>query len=89
MGVINFIRANAAANCDDFSTNATYAGTTWAASGQTWLDNLLEQIFRYGATEKLALVGSGFLLGIQALAMAGATIQITPGQTDCFRVVLE
>ena len=70
MGVINFIRQYAAANCDDYTLNPAYAGLAWnaAGGGQTWLNNMLEQIFRYGASDKLVLCGSGFLLGIQALA---------------------
>ena len=81
MGVINFIRQYAAANCDDYTLNATYAGIKWnaAGGGQTWLNNILEQIFRYGASEKLVLCGSGFLMGIDALAQAGGTIQLQPG----------
>ena len=79
MGVINFIRQYMPANCDDFTLNATYAGQTWAAAGQTWLDNFLEQVFRYGAEEKLVLCGSGFLLGLQRLAEASASINISPG----------
>lgn len=80
MGVVNFIRQYAAANCDDYALNATYAGQTWAAGGETWLKAMLEQIFRYGAEEKLCLCGSGFLLGIDALAMTGGQINLTPGQ---------
>ncbi len=80
MGVINFIRAYAAANCDDYTQNATYSGQTWAAGGETWFKYYLEQIFRYGATEKLCLCGSGFLLGIDALAMTSGQINIAPGQ---------
>ena len=80
MGVINFIRTYAAANCDDYSLNATYAGQTWAAGGEVWLDTMLEQIFRYGANEKLCLCGSGFLMGIDALAKQGGQINIGPGQ---------
>lgn len=80
MGVINFIRQFAAANCDDFSTNPTYSGTTWAANGETWMNIMLEQIFRYGADEKLALVGSGALLGIDAMAKAGGQINLQPAQ---------
>lgn len=78
MGVINFIRAMAAANCDDYSTNATYAGLAWtnAAGGIVWFENMLEQIFRFGAEEKLALVGSGALLGIQQLAQVGAFLNM-------------
>jgi hypothetical protein len=82
MGVINFIRQFAPLNCDDYTLNATYAGTNWnaAGGGGTWLRAYLEQIFRYGANEKLALVGSGALLGIEALAMAEGQMNISTGQ---------
>ncbi len=79
-GVINFIRQYAPANCNDYTLNATYAGQTWAAGGETWLSNMLEQVFRYGANEKLCLCGSGFLLGLDALAKAGASVNVNPGQ---------
>ena len=79
-GVINFIREYAPLNCDDYTLNAgtDYAGQTWIQAGELWLNNYLEQIFRYGASEKLALCGSGALLGIQRLAKAGADVQLTP-----------
>ena len=80
MGVINFIRQYAAANCDDYSLNATYSGQAWTTGGETWLKNMLEQIFRFGANEKLCLCGSGFLLGIDRLATAGANVNVQPGQ---------
>jgi len=80
MGVINFIRQFAAANCDDYALNATYAGQTWVQGGETWFKNMLEQIFRFGAAEKLCLCGSGFLLGIDALAMAAGSINLSPAQ---------
>ena len=79
-GLLEFIRTYAAANVDDFTLNATYHTTTWAAGGEIWLKNMLEQIFRYGASEKLCLCGSGFLLGIDALASSGGQITIAPGQ---------
>jgi hypothetical protein len=79
-GIINFIREYAPLNCDDFSLNATYSADTWAASGEIWFKYYLEQIFRYGASEKLAIVGSGALLGIDALAMAGGQINLQPAQ---------
>lgn len=79
-GAIDFIRTYAPNNVDDFSTNATYAGQTWAAAGETWFNTYLEQIFRYGSSEKMAFCGSGVLLGIDNLAKAGATINIGPGQ---------
>jgi len=80
MGVINFIRQYAAVNCDDFTLNTDYTGDDWTASGETWLKNMLERIFRYGASEKLILCGSGFLLGLDALANAGAQVNVQPGQ---------
>jgi len=80
MGVMNFIRQYAPANVDDYTLNATYAGQSWATGGETWLKNMLELIFRYGAEDKLCLCGSGFLLGIDALAMAGGQLQLTAGQ---------
>jgi len=80
MGVINFIRQYAAANCDDYSLNATYHGKTWAVGGEDWLKEMLEKAFRYGANEKLCLCGSGFLLGIDKLAKTGATVNVEPGQ---------
>ena len=39
---------------------------------------MLEVIFRYGAQEKLAFVGSGALLAIQRLAKTGGQIQLQP-----------
>jgi len=79
MGVINFIRTYMAANCDDFTLNANYSGQTWAQGGETWFKTYLEQIFRYGADQKMAFVGSGCLLGIDALAMAGGQVNLVPG----------
>ena len=81
MGVTNFIRQYAAANCDDYSLNAgtAYSGNPWTTAGELWLNNYLEQIFRYGAEEKLCLCGSGALLGLNRLAAAGADINLSPG----------
>lgn len=84
MGVINFIRAFAPLNCDDYTLNATYAGIAWnaAGGGATWLRAMLEQIFRFGAEEKLCLCGSGFLLGIEALALSEGQMTFGPGITS-------
>jgi len=81
-GVIPGIRELAPLNCDDYSLNPAYAGINWnaAGGGGTWLRAYLEQIFRYGSNDKLALVGSGALLGIEALAMAEGQMNISTGQ---------
>jgi hypothetical protein len=80
MGVINFIRQYAPANCDDYTLNVTYGGMDWLTGGETWLKAMLEQIFRYGAEEKLCLCGSGFLLGIDALASNNGYINLQPAE---------
>lgn len=88
-GLINAIRTNAADNVDDYAQNTDYTGDSWLASGETWLDEQLEQIFRYGSMEKMAFVGSGALLGINRLAKTGAQINITPMTTSYGLRVME
>jgi len=81
-GILHFINEYAPDNIDDFTSNATHAGQSWTQDGELWLDNRLEQVFRYGKTEKLGLIGSGALLGIQRLAKAGATLNMEVAQVD-------
>jgi hypothetical protein len=80
MGVINFIRQFAAANCDDYTLNPNFQGQDWEQGGEEWFKAMLEQIFRFGAEEKLCLCGSGFLLGIDALATYEGHINLSPAQ---------
>lgn len=79
-GIINFIREYAPHNCNDYTMNTDYSSADWTASGEEWFKQYLEQIFRYGADEKLVLCGSGALLGIDALAMTASQMNVTPGQ---------
>ena len=78
-GILTFIRENAAANVNDFSLNPTYSGKDWTdvGGGEDWLDSYLELLFRYGRQEKLALAGSGALLGLNKLARAGSHFEIS------------
>ena len=76
-GLINIIKTYASGNVDDYSLNSDYSGDTWVASGEDWLDSYLEQMFRYGSGEKLALAGSGALLGINKLAKTYGQFSIT------------
>lgn len=62
----------------NFVTDSDYSGDTWLASGEAWLDAKLEELFRYGSTEKMAFAGSGALLGINRLAKFGGQLQIMP-----------
>ncbi|MFA6972685.1 MAG: DUF5309 family protein, partial [Gallionella sp.] len=80
-GILTILRAESSATVDDYSLNSTYSGKDWtdAGGGKTWLDAFLEVIFRYGSGEKLALCGSGALLGLNQLAESGAHINLVPG----------
>jgi len=79
-GILSFVKSNVAANFDDFRLNSTYTGKDWdeAGGGEAWLDYFLEQVFRFGSAEKLALCGSGALLGLNQLAKSGAHINLIP-----------
>ncbi len=52
---------------DAYDFNTDYSGQTWLQGGEDWLDEQMEVIFRYGASEKMAWCGSGAVLGIQRL----------------------
>jgi hypothetical protein len=49
----------------------------WTVGGEDYLDNALEQIFRYGSGEKLCLCGSGCIQGINRLAKAKGQFQLS------------
>lgn len=82
-GIVNWLREFKSANVNDFRLNATYTGKAWTdvGGGETWLDAMLEQVFRYGRAEKLALAGSGAILGLTNLIKAGAHITWTVKET--------
>lgn len=65
----------------NYVTDSDYSGDSWLASGETWLDTTLEVIFRYGAQEKMAFVGSGTLLAVNNLAKQSGQMQLTPMTT--------
>lgn len=77
-GLVRNIKTNASSNVGDYLVDTT---TSWAAGGEAWLNSELEQIFRYGSDRKMAFAGSGAILGLNALMLAGATINVTPGAT--------
>ena len=62
----------------NYVTDTDYSGDTWLASGEEWLDETLEQIFRYGEGEKMAFVGSGTVLAINRLAKATGQLNLQP-----------
>lgn len=77
-GLIHFIRSYVPSNFADFTLDASYSGKKWLDSdgGDLWLDEMLEQVFRYGEAEKLGLCGSGALLGLNRLAKAAGHINL-------------
>ena len=85
-GLINFIQTTVPGNVLDHTndtdlaalTSFTSGASTWATTGEDFLDAALEQIFRYGSSEKVIFCGSGALLGIQRLAKLGGQIQLSP-----------
>ena len=77
LGLIPAIKSGASDNVNDYSLNSDFSGQTWLQGGEEWLDTYLEQIFRYGANDKLAFAGSGAILGINRLAKSGGQIQLS------------
>lgn len=66
-GLLQDIKASG--TVQDFVTDsaAEYTGQAWIDKGTDWIEEHLEEIFRYGSDERLCLCGSGALLGIQKL----------------------
>ncbi len=83
------IKSFLTSNVSDYSSAALGGAATWLSGGEDWLDSIFEQIFRYGSNEKLALCGSGALLGIQRLAKANGTFQMTAKTMDYGIQVIE
>ena len=80
-GLISWIKSYGTVEDFTLDTGAAYTGKTWLQAGERWLDEHLEEIFRYGSDERLAFCGSGALLGIQRLAKDVGWISLTPRTT--------
>jgi hypothetical protein len=78
-GLITHIRTNNSACVSDFQTDATYHGKNWLddGGGADFIGEFLEILFRYGRQEKLAICGSGALLGLNKLAEASSHFTMT------------
>lgn len=78
MGLFYFINTYAPSNIFDFctETDSAFQGKTWASgAGRQWLNERLEVLFRQGRTEKLAVCGSGALLGINEIVQSSGDFQ--------------
>jgi len=73
-GIIPWLVANNSDNVVDYSNSTALS---WLVGGEDWFDEKLEQLFRYGRTTKMALCGSGALLGISKLVKARSSFQLT------------
>jgi len=78
-GILHFLRTYAPGNVADFRDDTA---VTWASGGKDWLDEKMELIFRYGKDQKLALCGSGALLGINKIAEASGQYQLMSKATS-------
>ena len=54
-------------NNSHYTTQAGWAGQSWLAGGEEWLDYYCEKLFRYGAQERMAFAGTGVILAINKL----------------------
>jgi hypothetical protein len=61
-----------------YEAGGAYAWASTTNGAKSWFDSALEVAFRYGDGEKLAFLGSGALKGINDLAAAYGTINLTP-----------
>lgn len=78
-GLRYWIKTYASSNVFDYYTdnNALWNGEAWLAGGENWFDYSLEQVFRYGSQEKLALCGSQALMWINFLVKSVGTYNIS------------
>jgi hypothetical protein len=73
-GMIQFITNNESDNVVDYPSSTAL---TWLQGGEDWIDEKLEQFFRYGRDTKMAVAGSGALLGIMKLVKQAGNFELT------------
>lgn len=81
-GIVNFIETNVSANIRNWMTDTGYGtGSAWkSTNGVAWMEESLEQVFRFGSEEKLMLCGTTALLNLERLMKFESTINIEPVQ---------
>jgi hypothetical protein len=88
-GLIEWISDNSGIVSNYITDTNIATGKTWDVGGEEWLDYYLEQIFRYGSDERLALCGSGVLLGLNKLVKLYGNYQLTHKATSYGISVME
>lgn len=79
-GIEQWIRSDSEAVFEDF--RIAKSGQTWLSAGEDWIDEKLENIFRWNDNKVLmGLCGSGALRGVNKLAKAAGQINLDPMST--------
>lgn len=81
-GLTYAIKQFAPQNVSDYRVDPNYNAETWLTGGENWLDEKLELMFRFGAMEKVAFVGSGALLGINKIVKNRGDFNFTAETTS-------
>jgi len=80
-GLIRNVIANSG-NVSNYITDSGYAGQSWLAGGEEWLDAYCEQLFRYGSQSRMAFAGSGVILAINKLVKEYGNYELTTQTVD-------
>jgi hypothetical protein len=73
MGIVPAIRGTYAGHggpagtVSNYVTDSGYAGKSWLAGGEDWLNEQLETVFLYGNINKMAFCGNGALMAINKI----------------------
>ena len=80
-GIINMSQTiGGAAVVDRAYFSGTWTGT--AATGWTWLNTFLKNLFEYGSDQRIAFCGPDALLQLNYLVLDTGNLQITPRETS-------
>lgn len=81
-GIIPGIAEFCPANIVNFETDSIFTGKTWTESGEAFVDKYFAQVFRFGSSEKLGLLGSEAALGFKQIAATYGAYEITANSTE-------
>jgi len=82
MGLIQAINDGSGLVADFTESDSDYNGLTWLEGGEEWLDAKLEELFRYGSSDRMALVGSGTVLALNKLIKEYGNYNISDNTTS-------
>lgn len=75
-GVVKAITEYASGNVANYTSDSDYSGQSWLQGGEDWFNRKLATIYSKGDSEKMAFAGTEAILALDALAKAGAQINI-------------